>query len=80
MKDRYITRIGLVAGMSHKSARIIVKTTVYISRRHQVRKALEKRNSNGSNLEIDFKPFKDAYQHLSDKLNPQVFELGFLKA
>jgi hypothetical protein len=47
---------------------------------YQVRKALEKRNSNGSNLEIDFKPFKDAYQHLSDKLNPQVFELGFLKA
>jgi hypothetical protein len=47
---------------------------------YQVRKALEKRNSNGSNLEIDFKPFKDAYQQLSDKLNPQVFELGFLKA
>jgi hypothetical protein len=43
---------------------------------YQIRKALEKRDG----IPVDFKPFKEAYDALTEKLAPQVFELGFLKA
>ncbi|MEG2273334.1 MAG: hypothetical protein RSC05_13785 [Acinetobacter sp.] len=47
---------------------------------YQVRKALEARNTNGSMANpVDFSAFKTTYDTLSDKLRPQVFELGFLK-
>jgi hypothetical protein len=45
---------------------------------YQIRKALETAGKeNGT--EFDFAPFKAAYDDLSEKLRPMVFELGFLK-
>jgi hypothetical protein len=46
---------------------------------YQVRKALEARNASGDFPPVSFKPFKDAYDTLTEKLQPQVYELGFLK-
>lgn len=45
---------------------------------YQVRKALEKRNESGDYAPISFSEFKDAYNTLSQKLRPQVYEYGFL--
>ena len=46
---------------------------------YQIRKALEKRNENSDFPKTDFSHFKNAYNDLSNKLSPQVYELGFLK-
>jgi hypothetical protein len=46
---------------------------------YQIRNALKKRNEAGNSVIVDFKPFETAYKALTDKLAPQVFELGFLK-
>jgi hypothetical protein len=46
---------------------------------YQIRNALKARNASGDNVAIDFKPFETAYKTLGDKLQPQVFELGFLR-
>lgn len=46
---------------------------------YQVRNALGARNKSGDYASIDFKPFETAYEALSDKLRPLVYELGFLK-
>ena len=46
---------------------------------YQVRKALEARNKDGMNIAVDFSKFKSAYEALSDKLRPMVYELGFLR-
>jgi hypothetical protein len=46
---------------------------------YQIRNALKARNSSGDTLPVDFTPFESAYQTLSEKLRPQVFELGFLR-
>lgn len=45
---------------------------------YQIRKALELVGKERG-TEFDFAPFKQAYEALSDKLRPMVFELGFLK-
>jgi len=45
---------------------------------YQIRKALEAVGKEGG-AEFDFAPFKAAYDVLSEKLRPMVFELGFLK-
>ena len=47
---------------------------------YQVRKALEARNKSGDYPVVNFKPFKEAYESLTEKLQPMVYELGFLKA
>ncbi len=44
---------------------------------YQIRKALE---ANAENQVTDFSDFKSAYTALSEKLRPQVYSLGFLKA
>lgn len=44
---------------------------------YQMRKALEARMADGDS--IDFGAFKTAYDALSNKLQPQVFELGFMR-
>jgi hypothetical protein len=44
---------------------------------YQMRKALEARIADGEL--IDFEAFKTAYETLSQKLRPQVFEFGFLR-
>ena len=43
---------------------------------YQIRKALE---ANSEHEAVDFAAFKAAYEALSSKLRPQVFELGFLR-
>jgi hypothetical protein len=47
---------------------------------YQVRRALDARNSSGDIVPISFKNFETAYLALTEKLRPQVYELGFLKA
>jgi hypothetical protein len=47
---------------------------------YQVRKALESRDASGDFPPTNWKPFKQAYQALTEKLQPQVYELGFLKS
>jgi hypothetical protein len=46
---------------------------------YQIRKALQARNSNSDFVPVSFKPFEDAYRILSEKLQPLVYELGFLR-
>ncbi len=46
---------------------------------YQIRKALEARNKSGDYPAVSFDTFKAAYQTLTDKLRPKVYELGFLK-
>jgi hypothetical protein len=46
---------------------------------YQVRKALQARNQSGDYAPVNFKLFEDAYAVLSEKLQPMVYELGFLK-
>ena len=46
---------------------------------YQIRKALQARNKSGDFTPVNFKPFEEAYKKLSEKLQPQVYELGFLK-
>lgn len=47
---------------------------------YQVRKALQARNESGDFIPVSFKPFEAAYKTLTEKLQPMVYELGFLKA
>ena len=46
---------------------------------YQVRKALQARNASGDFAPLSFKSFEEAYRSLTEKLQPQVYELGFLK-
>jgi hypothetical protein len=46
---------------------------------YQIRKALQARNASGDFAPVSFKPFEDAYKALSEKLQPMVYDLGFLK-
>lgn len=46
---------------------------------YQVRKALQARNASSEYPPVSFDPFEAAYQALSEKLRPKVFEYGFLK-
>lgn len=46
---------------------------------YQVRKALQARNASGDTAPVNHGPFEQAYQTLTDKLQPQVFSLGFLR-
>lgn len=43
---------------------------------YQIRRALE---ANADNEDVDFSTFKEAYDALTIKLRPQVYEFGFLK-
>lgn len=46
---------------------------------YQIRSALKARNASSDFPPISFKSFEDAYKNLTDKLQPQVYSLGFLK-
>ena len=46
---------------------------------YQIRKALQARNASGDFAPISFKPFEEAYKALTEKLQPMVYELGFLR-
>ena len=46
---------------------------------YQVRKALQARNASGDFVSVSFKAFEEAYKALSEKLQPMVYELGFLR-
>ena len=47
---------------------------------YQIRKALQARNESGDFPPVSFKPLEEAYKTLTEKLQPQVYELGFLKS
>jgi hypothetical protein len=47
---------------------------------YQIRNALKKRNESGDFLPVSFNDFENAYKILTEKLQPLVFELGFLRA
>ncbi|HEY5370164.1 MAG TPA: hypothetical protein VIJ75_14370 [Hanamia sp.] len=47
---------------------------------YQIRKALQARNASGDFAPVSFKPFEEAYKALTEKLQPMVYELGFLKS
>jgi len=47
---------------------------------YQIRKALQARNASGDFAPVSFKPFEEVYKNLTDKLQPMVYELGFLKS
>ncbi len=46
---------------------------------YQVRNALKKRNESGDFVPVSFKAFEEAYKTLTEKMQPMVYELGFLK-
>jgi hypothetical protein len=46
---------------------------------YQIRKALQARNSSGDFAPVSFTSFEAAYKALTEKLQPMVYELGFLK-
>jgi hypothetical protein len=46
---------------------------------YQIRKALQARNQSGDYPPVNFKPFEQAYSILTEKIQPLVYELGFLK-
>jgi hypothetical protein len=47
---------------------------------YQIRNALKKRNESGDFVPVSFKPFEESYKILTEKLQPMVYELGFLRA
>ncbi|MFZ2726662.1 MAG: hypothetical protein WAX77_10455 [Methylococcaceae bacterium] len=47
---------------------------------YQIRNALKKRNDSGDFMPVSFDDFELAYRLLTEKLQPLVFELGFLKS
>jgi hypothetical protein len=47
---------------------------------YQIRKALQARNASGDFKPVSFAAFESAYKALTEKLQPMVYELGFLKA
>lgn len=47
---------------------------------YQIRNALKKRNESGDSAPVDFSAFEAAYKTLTEKLIPQVYDLGFLRA
>lgn len=47
---------------------------------YQVRKALQARNASSDYVPASFKAFEAAYKALTEKLQPLVYELGFLKS
>lgn len=47
---------------------------------YQIRNALKARDANGSTPPVKWTPFETAYESLGDKLRPQVYHFGFLKA
>lgn len=47
---------------------------------YQIRNALKRRNASGDFTSVDFSSLESAYKNLTEKLQPLVFELGFLRA
>jgi len=46
---------------------------------YQVRKALQARNASSDYVPVSFKSMEEAYKALTEKLQPMVYELGFLR-
>jgi len=70
------------AYFEHTDARI-VRDELQLDRTdvgwYQIRTALNVRNLSGDFVPVSFKAFEEAYKVLTEKLQPQVYELGFLK-
>ena len=46
---------------------------------YQIRNALKERGKADTTAPVDFAPFEAAYRALTEKLIPQVYDLGFLR-
>ncbi|SHM23323.1 hypothetical protein [Flavobacterium xanthum] len=46
---------------------------------YQIRNAMKKRNESGDFQPVSFKSFEESYKDLTEKLQPMVYQLGFLK-
>ena len=46
---------------------------------YQIRNAVKKRNESGDFPLVNFKAFEETYKTLSEKLQPKIYEFGFLK-
>lgn len=46
---------------------------------YQIRQCIKRRNSSSDFPPFNFEPFENAYNELSDKLKPEVYNLGFLR-
>ena len=46
---------------------------------YQIRNALKERGKAGTTAPVDFSLFEAAYRALTEKLIPQVYDLGFLR-
>ena len=46
---------------------------------YQIRNALKARNESDDYTPVTFKPFEEVYKSLGEKLQPQVYSLGFLR-
>ena len=58
---------------------IIKSLLEYLSVFKNQEKALQARNASGDFVPISFKPFEEAYKACTEKLQPMVYELGFLR-
>lgn len=47
---------------------------------YQIRKALQARNNSGDFPLVSFKNFENVYKELTEKMQPKVYEFGFLRA
>ena len=47
---------------------------------YQIRNALKRREEHRDRIDLDFTVFEATYKALTEKLVPQVYELGFLRA
>ncbi len=45
---------------------------------YQIRRAIQARNSSGDYTPVSFKAFEDAYKTLTEKLQPMIYDLGFI--
>jgi len=45
---------------------------------YQIRKAIQARNSSGDYTPVSFKAFEEAYKKLTEKLQPMIYDLGFI--
>ena len=47
---------------------------------YQIRKALQARNNSGDFPLVSFRNFENVYKELTEKMQPKVYEFGFLRS
>ena len=82
VKDAYIKALGLkgyTKGLIDIQSKEIWFGAKDTGKCSSYANALKVRNASGDTAPINFGPFELVYQALTDKLQPQVFSLGFLR-